>query len=325
MGGSAEGEGEQTVLLEGITEEVPRPKLAQAMTADPTLATARSLAQTKSEGYHYKDGIVFRTTLDKFRDAKEQIFLPQPYREKCLRMAHNNFGHQGRNEIVELIRPLFYWPTITVDCLAHIKSCVICQKMDKSVPKRSSMQERELVSIPAKRVAIDLVGPFPTAVGGFKYLLTCIDLATRWPEAIPLRTTMSKVIITQLTSIFSRCGFPTALVSDNGPQFMGKTFQKWLRDKGITHIRSLPYHPQGNGVIERLHKTLIGMISKLIENKGNLEAIVPMALYFIRCSPCSATGMSPLLARQGWEPATVVANLEFSLMVYGLPYLPLDC
>ena len=297
--GSAEGEGEQGVLLEGITTEVPRPKLAQATEIDPTLATARSLAQSNSEGYHYQEGIVFHTRLDKFGDAREQLCLPQPYREKCLKMAHNHFGHLGRNKMVELIRPFFYWPTITVDCLNHIKSCDTCQKMDKSVPMRSHMQEREIVSIPAEWVAIDLVGPFPTATGGFKYLLTCIDLATRWPEAIPSRSTTSKVIIQQLTTIFSRCGFPPELVSDNGPQFTGKGFQKWLRDKGIAHIRSSPYHPQGNGVMERLHRTLTGIINKMIEKKGNWAAVVPMALYFIRSSPCSATGMSPFLARQG--------------------------
>ena len=44
VGGSAEGEGEQGVLLEGITSDVPRPKLVQATEVDPTLATARSLA-----------------------------------------------------------------------------------------------------------------------------------------------------------------------------------------------------------------------------------------------------------------------------------------
>ena len=117
------------------------------------------------------------------------------------------------------------------------------------------------------------------------------------------------MIITQLTSIFSRCGFPTALVSDNGPQFTGKGFQKWLRYKGIAHIRSSPYHPQGNGVVERLHRTLTGVISKMIDKKGNWAAVVPMTLYFIRCSPCSATGMSPFMARQGWEPATPVQLL----------------
>ena len=224
VGGSAVGEGEQGVSLEGITQEDLRPKLAQVTEADPTFATARSLAKSKLEGYHYLDRIVFRTRLDVFGDAREQICLPQLYIAKCLMMAHNNFGHQGRNKMADIIRPFFYWPTITVDCLAHIKSCDVCQKKDKSFPMKCTMQERELVSVPAESVAIYLVGPFPTATGGFKFLLTCIDLATRWPEAIPLRTTTSKVIINQLTNIFSRCGFPAALVSDNGPQFTGKCF-----------------------------------------------------------------------------------------------------
>ena len=167
VGGSAEGEGEQGVLLEGITSDIPRPKLVQATEVDPTLATARSLANTKSEGYHWQDGVLFRIRLDKLGDAREQLYLPQPYRERCLKMAHNNLGHLGRNKMVQIIRPFFYCPTTTVDCLNH-KSCEKCQRMDKSVPRKSIMQEREVVSIPAERVAIDLVGPFPMAKGGFK-------------------------------------------------------------------------------------------------------------------------------------------------------------
>ena len=283
--------------FKGIAMEVPRPKLAQATEDDHTLATARSLTTSKMDGYHYLDGTVFRTRLDSFGDVCEQLCLPQPYRAKCLKLAHNHFSHQGRNKMVDLICPFFYWPTITVDCLVHIRQCEVCQKMDKAVPKPCMMQERELVSVPAERVAIDLVGPFPTATGGFKFQLTCIDMATRWPEAILLRTTTSNVIINQLTNIFSRCGFPAAIVSDNGPQFTGKCFQKWLKGKGIAHIWSSPYHPQGNGVVERLHRTLNGMISKLTEKKGNWATVVPMALYFIRRSPCSATGMSPFMAR----------------------------
>ena len=224
--GSTVREGNEGVLMEGITNDIPRPKIAQETENDPTFATAKQLAKSIAEGYHSKQGLLFRTRLDNFGDAREHICLSKPYRSKCLKLSHDSFGHQGRNKMVELIRPFFYWPTIMEDCLSHIKQCTICQKMDKTTPKRSFMQERELVSVPAERVAIDLVGPFPTAMGGFKYLLTCVDLATRWPEAIPLRTTTSKVIITQLTSIFSNCGFPAALVSDNGPQFTGKGFQK---------------------------------------------------------------------------------------------------
>ena len=56
-----------------------------------------------------------------------------------------------------------------------------------------------MVSVPSERVCIDIVGPFPKAKGGgFEYLLTYIDVATRWPEAIPLRKTTSAIVITQL-------------------------------------------------------------------------------------------------------------------------------
>ena len=158
--------------------------------------------------------------------------------------------------------------------------------------------------MPSERVAIDLVGPFPKAKGGFQYLLTCIDMATRWSEAVPLRKTTSRIVIDQLTNIFSRCGFPTTIVSDNGPQFVGKTFQKWLREKGIQHITASPYHPQENGVVERLHRMLNGVIAKSTDKKGNWAAIVPMALYFLRCMPSGATGLSPFVTRQGWEPTT---------------------
>jgi len=117
------------------------------------------------------------------------------------------------------------------------------------------MQLREIVAVPFERVTVDLVGPFPAATGGFRFLLTMIDLATRWPEAIPLKTTTAKVICRELDKIFTGCGFQTLIVTDNGPQFMGRVFKKWLAGHGMRHIQSSPYHPQGNGVVERFHRT----------------------------------------------------------------------
>jgi len=51
------------------------------------------------------------------------------------------------------------------------------------------------------------------------------------------------------------------------------------------------------------------MIAKTTGKKGNWAAVVQMALYFIRASPCESTGISPFLARQGWEPTTPVQLL----------------
>ena len=58
------------------------------------------------------------------------------------------------------------------------------------------MQARQIVTVPSERVAVDIVDPFSVAKGGFSNLLTCIDMATRWPEAVPLK----KRLIEQISS-----------------------------------------------------------------------------------------------------------------------------
>ena len=127
---------------------------------------------------------------------------------------------------------------------------------------------------------------------------------------IPLRKTTTNIVIEQLTLVFCRCGFPTILISDNGPQFVATAFQKWFERQGhhacqgITHVRVSPYHPQGNGVVERMHRTLTNVIARCTESKGNCAQIVPMAMYFLRCMPSRATGLSPFRAKHGWEPTT---------------------
>ena len=75
----------------------------------------------------------------------------------------------------------------------------------------------------------------------------------------------TRIVIDQLKSIFCRNGFPTTIVTDNGPQFTSELFRKFLREKGIEHVKSSQYHPQGNGVVERMHGTLNSVISRSVD------------------------------------------------------------
>ena len=309
LGGSAAERVDQEISMELIRNDIPRSQLLERTLSDKTLKPMLKLAEMGKEGYHLESGIVFRTRLDSFGQTKEQICLPLEYRHKCLQLAHTNFGHQRRNKMVDLIKPFFHWPSLTKDHLTFVRQCDEYQRKNKAMPKHNSMQVREITNIPFERVAVDLVGPFLTAVGGYRFILTCIDVAKRWPEAIPLKTTTARAIIKHLTDIFARCGFPTAIVADNGSQFKGKIFHRWLRNKGIKHVKASPNHPQGNGVVERLHRTLNAMISKIAKKKGNWVSVTPMALYFIHNTPSSATGLSPFMARHGWEPVTPIQLL----------------
>ena len=303
QGGSADTGVEESFTVETIVSDMPRVKLAQLTKDDLTLAVGRNLADTQSEGYHWKEGLLFRSRLDEWGVNYDQLCHPTEHKQKCLVLVHEQFGHPGRNKMTGHLRKLFYWPSWTSDVARHCRSCDTCQKFTKQNPSVLPMQEREVVTVPSERVCVHLVGPFPTAKGGFQFLLTYIDMATRWPEAIPLRKTTTRMVIDQLKSIFCRNGFPTTIVTDNRHQFTSELFRKFLREKGIEHVKSSQYHPQDNGM-ERMHRTLNSVISPSVDKKGNWVEIVPMCLYFLRCTPNRSAGISPFLLKHGWDPVT---------------------
>ena len=166
------------------------------------------------------------------------------------------------------------------------------------------MVEREVITIPSERVSIDLVGPLPKARGGCQYILMCMDVATRWPEAVALSKTTASVIVRHLTEMFSRNGFLGVVVSDNGPQFLSKTFKTFCAKNGIQHVTTSVYCPESNGVLERFHGTLKQMVVKSVQAKDSWFEMLPMCLFFLRLTPNAASGYSPFMLALGWEPNT---------------------
>ena len=86
--------------------------------------------------------------------------------------------------------------------------------------QRAPLKPVEVVTEPFKKIAMDVVGELPKSTSGLKYILTIVDYATRYPEAIPLRTTSSKAVADSLIQCFSKIGIPEEIVSDQGSNFM---------------------------------------------------------------------------------------------------------
>ena len=91
----------------------------------------------------------------------------------------------------------------------------------------------EIVTEPFKKIAIDIVGELPRTTTGYKYILTIVDYATRYPEAIPLRTTNAKTVAEALIQYFSRVGIPDEIVSDQGSNFMSKLLAQLYDQLGV--------------------------------------------------------------------------------------------
>ena len=105
-----------------------------------------------------------------------------------------------------MISAKFIWSGMGKDILC-CKSCQVCQKCSKNGPRKAPLVIQPLYSIPFERCAFDIVRPLPKAKGGYEYILTYICLATRWPEAIPLRDASARQVTSSMVQIWTRLTF----------------------------------------------------------------------------------------------------------------------
>ena len=126
-----------------------------------------------------------------------------------------------------------------------LSKCGLCQVHTKQ-PERVPMGKMPLARCPGQYISVDLIGPLiPSRYSGACYLLVCIDPYSGWAEAYPLMQKTNEAVWEQLCN-----------VTDQGSKFKGADFTAWLRGMGIEHRWITPYHPESNGKMERLNRTL---------------------------------------------------------------------
>ena len=107
------------------------------------------------------------------------------------------------------------------------------------------------------------------------------------------------VAMVLLNRLFSRFGMPEKLLSDQGPEYESELVAEWCKALGIRKIRTSPYRPTINGMLERFHRTLNQMIGKVVsEGQRDWDQYV-MAAY--RASEHVVTGFSPNFLMLGRE------------------------
>ena len=94
--------------------------------------------------------------------------------------------------------------------------------------------------------------------GTFYYLCSVLDGYSRYVVHWEIRESMTEADV-EIILERAREKFPAAkprIISDNGPQFVAKSFKEYIRLCGMTHVRTAPFYPQSNGKLERWHKSL---------------------------------------------------------------------
>ena len=284
-------------------------RLVKLTEEDLTLKSWREKADKGDQDFAWGEGLLFQVTTNQLEEETMLLVLPLPLRAQVMQLAHEGMGHMGFKRVLVLIKQKFVWPGMGVDVRAHCESCRVCQMSKRQNARKAPLMIRPVLSEPFEAIAFDLVGPMDPGQGGCRFLLTAICMASRWPEAIPLRTVTAEDVAEGMFAVFSRTGLPLQLLTDQGPQFMSAIVKSMCKQLKVDNIRTAPYHPECNGMIERMHGTLNSMLTKASSLGLDWVKQVPFALFAMRLAPNRDTGLSPfqlVYGRQVRSPLDVL-------------------
>ena len=80
------------------------------------------------------------------------------------------------------------------------------------------------------------------------------DYATRYPEAFALKSVDAEHVAEALMTMFSRVGVPKEILTDQGTNFTSKLLAELYRLLQVKAVRTSPYHPQTDGLVERFNR-----------------------------------------------------------------------
>ena len=246
-----------------------------------------------------RSGLLYRVV------ETEQLIVPRPYVSKVLFMAHTHVlgAHLGMDKTRDRILDHFYWPGIKKDVTEYCQACPEPQHTPPRPSTRSLLIPMPIIEVPFDRLALDIVGPLPKTSRGHRYILVMVDYATRYPQALPLRDATAKAVARELMLLFSRVGIAKEILTDQGSCFMSQVLKELLSLLQVKQLRTLVYHPQMDGLVERFNKTLKQMLKKAMEADGkNWGQLLPHILFAVCEVPQASTGFSPFELLYGRRP-----------------------
>ena len=243
-------------------------------------------------------------------------------REVVLRL-HNwkAAGHFGIAKTVEEFRKRFYFPNFTEFFISSVKICLTCLEV-KRVPSKLLKTPLQPVwslnSYPGETFQIDLVGPVKSPV--HRYVLTAIDVFTKYLFAVPLTNIRADTIARELMSIFfffHHSYLPKTIIFDLGTSFVSELLHELTKLLEIQLEHSSLKHPQLVGVVERSHSALKRILKLNTKEQWNdWFKNVQLATFIHNTSYHSAIGCSPTVLFHGREPIKPL-DLRFNNTLIG--------
>jgi hypothetical protein len=234
-----------------------------------------------------------------------------------LNECHDNFssGHFSEERTTERIRTVAWWPEWRKDVKIYCSSCESCQKANKATGKRLGLMQRiEEPKAPWEIINMDWVTGLPPA--GSDNVNACLVIVDRFSKRVRFlpchkEDTAMDTALLFWNRIITDTGLPKAIISDRDPKFTSEFWRNLYYMIGTNLQLSTAYHPQTDGLAERMIQTLEDMIRRFcaygMEFKDkdgythDWSSLLPALELAYNTSVHSSTGKTPFEIERGWN------------------------
>jgi len=277
-------------------------------------------AKYKIDDFQIHNGMLYRNNELKgkgiSRGLVKQLVIPHTLVPDVLNLLHDSVhsSHPGREKTYQQAQLKYFWPSMRKDIYSHIDNCMTCAKVKGYTHLPAPMLTYPVPQKPWERVHIDTL-ELPMSENGYKYLLVAIDYLSRFCILQPMPDKKAKTIASVITDQII-CNFttPKMIVSDNGPEFNNQILEELCKLFNIKKINVLAYHPQSNGVVERLNRKIITCLRSLINPHSiTWDTWIPHVKCALNSQINSPTGETPHYIIYGEEKVLPYEVLDAKL------------
>ncbi|GJV94598.1 reverse transcriptase domain-containing protein [Tanacetum coccineum] len=214
-----------------------------------------------------EEGDTWMTPIYKY--LTEETLPAEVNEAKAIHEGSCNMHAGTRSVVAKALRTGYYWPTMHKDARTLIRACQDCQVL-RPVLRNPQQKLTPVTSLwPFYKWGINIAGPFPEGPGKVKFLIVAIDYFTKWIEAKPVATiTGNQVKKFVWDNIVYRFRLTGEIIFDNEKQFRDNPFKDWCEKLCIRQHFASVKHPQANGLVERVNRSLGEGIKAILEARS---------------------------------------------------------
>lgn len=262
---------------------------------------------TEYVDFQIRDGKLFKFlsspgSIEDNRFSWKEVPSPKE-RAGIIQENHDNSMHLGVDKTLSRIRLRFFWPRMAVEVREHIQNCHICKESKAAnTALAPPLGDQRITTHPWQIIALDFIGPLPRSKKRNQYILSVVDLFSKWLMLVPFRRIDSLALCATLRDQwFFRNSVPEVVITDNATCFLSQEFRRLLMRFDIRHWLNSKYHSQANPV-ERVHRTINAAIRTYVredqrlwdEKLSEIETVLNTSMH-------SATALTPFFTTHGYE------------------------